>query len=144
MSLSQHIDSFFSLSLQISSNGLVSFGWPYLSWWPIPFPFGYSTIPVIAPYWTDFDYRVRGSPSSRIFYQVYTTATNSTSSSSRLKDAIFESLRNRISSSDTMAVGRSLNFEAEWVAVITWNDAVPYYWRYNTLQVSYIYQDIIY
>jgi len=115
--------------LQISSNGLVSFGWPYLSWWPVPFPFGDSFIPVIAPYWADFDFRGTNISSSRIFYQifyqVYTRESENNRSSPRVGDAVFDSFRQRLLSSSTAAFNKIVDFEPEWIVVIiTWNEAL--------------------
>lgn len=103
--------------IYVSTNGLVSFGRPYLSWWPIPFPFGYSRVPVIAPFWADFDFRNIIPATSRVYYNAYDRR-----SSSILHQAILEEFELRMPGSD---------FMAEWMAVITWEDAVPYHWRYN-------------
>lgn len=47
--------------------------------------------------------------------------------SSEVDTAILDSFGTRLSGSD---------FVAEWVVVVTWADAVPYYWRYNLREVS--------
>ena len=113
-------------TLQVSSNGLVSFNQQYLSWWPVPFPFGRSRIPVIAPFWADFDYR-NNVQDSRIFYNAYDR-----SASSMLGRAIMEEFDERMGSE-----GGS-DFVADWMAVVTWNEAIlyPWYWQYNLGEVS--------
>ncbi len=91
---------------------------------------------MIAPYWADFDYReVRYRPSSHIFYQVYTSENGNNGSTSRLTNAIFEHLRQRLASSDSAALRKRVEFEPDWIAVITWNDAVPYHYNYSGNQV---------
>ena len=102
----------------------MSFNQQYLSWWPVPFPFGRSDIPVIAPFWADFDYR-NNVQDSRIFYNAYDRST-----SSMLSRAIMEEFDERMASE-----GRS-DFVAEWMAVVTWNEATPYPWGYNQGEVS--------
>ena len=120
------------LLFQLTTNGFVTFGQQYTSWWPIPFPFGNSDAPIIAPFWADFNYNIGNPPSSKIFYHVY----NKNDGPSRLNDAIFTSLSERVAASDSMALGTSVEFDAEWMAVITWNDAVPFYRGNNLDEVS--------
>ena len=43
--------------MQISSNGLISFGAPYAAYAPTAFPIAQK---VVAPYWDDINLRVRG------------------------------------------------------------------------------------
>ena len=102
--------------LQVSTNGLVSFGRPYLSWWPIPFPFGYSKVPIIAPCWVDFDFR-NNLPDSRVYYKSYDRSNNSL-----LQQAVFQEFDRRLQEFD-----RRIQFRAEWMIVITWKLAVPYF-----------------
>lgn len=97
----------------------MSFGQQYLSWWPVPFPYGRSRIPVVAPFWADFDFR-NEMPNSRVLYHVYERKR----SSSLLETAVLDEFNTRLSNS---------SFEAQWMLVVTWKDAVPwpyYYYRY--------------
>ena len=52
------------LTLQVSTNGLVSFQSPFSSFNPSSF----SPVPVIAPLWADFDFTVTGT----VYYRVST------------------------------------------------------------------------
>ena len=54
------------LTLQISTNGLVSFQSPFSSFNPSSFPI--TPVPVIAPLWADFDFRETGT----VYYRVST------------------------------------------------------------------------
>ena len=100
---------------------------PYLSWWPVPFPYGRSRVPVIAPFWADFDFR-NNVPTSTIYYNVYDRPSPNIFS----RD-IFRDFNARVDSN---------NFEAEWLLVVTWTDAIPYPWRYNLNEVGYTYNTI--
>ena len=113
----------------MSSNGLLSFNSPYLSWWPIPFPYGRSLVPIIAPYWTDLDFRNDNTESSKIYYQTYSSEDNGLQSfrSEVLLDMFNDRLRSY--------AGEAVDFEPDWMTVITWNKATPYYWRYYNDQV---------
>ena len=48
--------------------------------------------------------------------------------SSEVAAATLDSFSARLSGSD---------FVAEWMVVVTWTDAVPYYWRYNLPEVRH-------
>ena len=105
--------------LQISTNGLISFDQQYLSWWPIPFPYGRSRIPVLAPFWADFDYR-NNLPFSSVCYRAYQRK----GSPSPFEQAFLDEVDARLSDPE---------FRVEWMLVVTWKDAVPYpyyYWQY--------------
>ena len=103
----------------------MSFNDPYLSCWPIPFPYGRFLVPIIAPYWTDLDFR-NNNPNSRIYYNTYNT-NGDNERATLLLDMFSERLQGY--------VGASVSFQPEWMAVITWNQATPYYWRYYDEQV---------
>lgn len=116
-------------SLQVSTNGLVSFNQAYLSWRPIPFPFGRNRQPIIAPFWADFDFRSSfNTESNRVFYHVYERQSSNISS---LERAVLDAFSARISDE---AGG---DFRAEWLMVVTWSDAVlyPYWWRLYSNEV---------
>ncbi len=105
----------------------MTFGQQYSSWWPIPFPYGDSDVPIVAPFWADFN-------QGDTFYHIY-DRSDSSSESAALNNAIFSSLQERLSSSDDAALGRDLEFQAQWMAVITWNNVVPFYRRNNSAEV---------
>lgn len=117
----------------MSSNGLVSFNSPYLSWWPIPFPYGRTFVPIIAPYWTDLDFRNRNFDSSKIYYQTYSNE-NVGNRAEIMLDMFTDRLRSY--------VDEDVDFVPEWMTVITWNEATPYYWRYyqDQVRVAFLYQ----
>ena len=105
----------------------MSFDHPYLSWWPIPFPFGYSRVPVIAPYWVDFDFR-NDFPDSRVYYKIYER-----SNGSLLQRAVFHEFDRRSHQEINSAERRirhESSFSAKWMVVITWKLAIPYDWNY--------------
>ena len=92
---------------------------------PIPFPYGRSRIPVIAPLWMDFDFR-NTVPGSAVFYNTYQDEGIPS-----LGNAILDEFKRRLNDS---------NFEIKWVAVFTWNEATPYpyyLWQHHFMGVSY-------
>ena len=104
----------YSLPSQVSSNGLVSLDQEYSSWWPVPFPYGRSRVPVLAPLWMDFDFR--GSLlTSRIYHNVY----DMTDGETLLERAVLDEFDDRLADS---------GFQAMWLMVVTWRDATPYFW----------------
>ena len=40
---------------------------------------------------------------------------------------MFDHLKERIADSDYAALGRRVDFEAEWMTIITWNHSMPYH-----------------
>jgi len=57
-----------------------------------------------------------------IFFEVYEDRE-----SSALSEAIFNNFNERFSSSEGAALGMPVDFEAQWLAVITWENAIPFY-----------------
>ena len=104
---------------------MVSFGQPFTQYWPEDFPYGRSSVPVIAPYWNDLDFR-NDIEGSGVFYSTHT------SSGTKLDANFLKVVSDRLASySDS-----ELNFEPKWMMVATWNNATPYYGRYNREEVS--------
>ena len=96
---------FYLYELQISSNGLISFGDSYLEYIRRLFPINEK---VIAPYWDDIDLTGRGS----IHYDSFNTLNGS------------EVLRNV--SAFINSVYRTPNmFEASSAVVVYWRDTCP-------------------
>ena len=112
--------------MQISSNGLVSFTHPYRAWWATPIPFGRYPTPVIAPYWSDIDFR-NGLPDSGMYYRIYESGADN-----RRTTYVLEEFQTRLA---RYADDASLGFHPEWLIVVTWNDATPYYGRSNADEV---------
>ncbi len=110
----------------MSSNGLVSFNQPYLSWWPVPFPYGRTLTPIIAPFWTDLDFRNTNTDTSKVYYNTYATRDGT-----RRAVGFLNLFAERLES----YVGPDTGFQPEWMTVVTWNEATPYYWRSYSGQV---------
>ena len=113
------------LNIQISSNGLVSFTRPYRAWWATPIPFGRYPTPIIAPYWSDIDFR-NNLPDSGVYYRIYEVEANDRRTVNVLREF-----------NTRLANYAGINFDAEWLMVVTWKDATPYYGRRNTDEVCY-------
>ena len=92
--------------MQVSTNGLVSFGSPYTAYVSRTFPI---TQQVIAPYWNDQDFRSKGSIR---YFSV--TPTHPTLASTLANASMFI----RSVNDD--------NFEASWMFVVRWIDACPF------------------
>ena len=91
----------------MNNNGDVTFNGPFSEYLPKPFPLE-EKLPIIAPFWTDFDTRCKGS--GNVSYQ------ETTSNSIRVKAA------NDIQSSLSL----SSAFYPSSVIIVTW-DQVQYY-----------------
>ena len=105
---------------QLSTNGLATFSAPYLSWWAIPFPYGFRQVPVIAPYWADIDFR-NSIPGSGLYHRVY---TSSDGEGSLRTMSLLNEFSRRLQQYSTV------NFDPGWMAVVTWNLASTYYRKY--------------
>ena len=92
--------------MQVSTNGLVSFGSPYTAYSSRTFPI---TQRVIAPYWNDQDFRSKGSIR---YFSV--TPTHPTLASTLANASMFIRSVNDV------------DFEASWMFVVRWIDACPY------------------
>ena len=68
----------------------------------------------------DFDFR-NPLPESRIYHNVYDSKT-------LLGRAVLNQFNERLDGSD---------FAAEWMMVVTWNQATPYYWANNSDEVEW-------
>lgn len=120
--------SFFNA--QISSNGLVSFTRPYRAWWATPIPFGRYSTPIIAPFWSDIDFR-NGLPDSGVYYRVYRRGE-----SNRRTNLVLEEFQSRLA---TYSGENDVEFETEWLLVVTWKEATPYYGRSNNDEVQLLF-----
>ena len=90
--------------MQISTNGLISFGTSFTSFIPRLFPI---STPVIAPYWDDIDLRGLGE----LRYTIITPATNL-------------SLCNQVNSYLTTSTGSSVS--VQWMLWAYWYNVCPY------------------
>ena len=114
---------------QVSSNGLVSLNQSLLNWQPIPFPYGTRQVPILAPYWTDFDFRAI-SPEltdNKVYYH-----THQLPGSQRDK-----SLLNTASERVHLLTDDD-SFTARWMLKVTWSQATPYYGQARTNEVSIV------
>ena len=97
----------------MSTNGLVSFSEPLLNWQPIPFPYGKNLVPVLTPYWTDFDFRQNGSA---VYHGSYSWLDGMRA------QAMLNLTSRRVESLSPLAAG----FQGHWMTIVTWATAVPY------------------
>ena len=104
------------MSIQISSNGLISLGTSYTSYTPEAFPISSK---VIAPYWDDIDLRQQG----QINYTLVTTQNDSVGSIALVNNFLASNI--------------SVNFSADWILVAQWVDVCPY-GNSDCTNVSYV------
>ena len=93
------------MSIQISSNGLISFGQSYTSYTPQTFPISYK---VIAPYWIDIDLTQQG----QINYIFVTTQNDPIGSIALVNNFLASNI--------------SVSFSADWILVAQWMNVCPY------------------
>lgn len=103
---------FFTFILQLSSNGLLSLTRPYPNWQAIPFPYGQSLIPILAPYWTDLDLRTANNEAA-LYHNVY-TSDDGLRAQNILKVA-----------SDRVKDLQGVSFKGHWGLVSTWSTVSP-------------------
>ena len=108
----------------MSTNGVVSFGRPFTQHWPVVFPYGRSSVAILAPYWNDLDFR-NGIPDSALYYSTYV------SSGAKRDKAFLKEFSERISTYR----GDNTTFNPTWLLVATWYKATPYYGRSNNNEV---------
>lgn len=106
---------YFSSSLQITSNGLISFGQQFPNFGATLFPnendITVFTAYLAAPYWSDIDYRTLGD----VWYETYATGQSSTS------NTLLERVSNLVRSEQNVPT-----FQGTWMLVATWNSTVPF------------------
>ena len=107
---------------------MLSFGRPFTQAWPVVFPYGRSSVPLLAPYWNDLDFR-NDIEGSGLYYTTYV------SSGSKRDEAVLQEFSDRLYD---YTDGSSKNFKPRWLTVATWNKASPYYGRSNSDEVSII------
>jgi len=72
----------------------------------------------VAPLWADYDFR-NDIPTSKVYYNTYERRDGL----SFLDQEILDQFNVKLGSSGLAGSG---NFQPAWMAVITWNDAVPF------------------
>ena len=107
----------------MSTNGVVSFGRPFAQYWPVTFPYGRSSVPILAPYWNDLDFR-NDIPDSGLYYTTYA------SSGGKRDKAFLQEFSERLSEYDS-----DVDFDPTWMLVATWYKVTPYYGRSNKDEV---------
>ncbi|CAH1789481.1 unnamed protein product, partial [Owenia fusiformis] len=108
--------------IYVSSNGLISFGRPYLNYWARKFPLGRRNLAILASFWGDHDTRESLSPSG-VYYQSYTREDTLNEKGQLLLEA---------ASKEVMRYTNVADFEATWMMKVTWKDVFPYpYYCYN-------------
>ena len=88
--------------MQISSNGLISFGSQFIDFAPQEFPISAQ---VVAPFWDDYDLRQKGA----VRYAVVTDSHPTLSCLLQL-------------TSDLIRKVEGIEFEPSWLLVSQWND----------------------
>ena len=114
---------------------MLSFGRQFTQWWPVAFPYGWSTVPIIAPYWNDLDFR-NDVAGSGLYYHTYNK------SSSKRDEAFLREFSDR---QDTYTDGNSS--DPDWMIVVTWYKATPYYGKSHNdevCQIQYQFLSLIY
>ena len=101
--------------MQISSNGLLSFGTSFPNYFPSPFPL--TSAVVIAPFWDDIRLTNRGI----VEYGIVTSA-----SSSNIIDEVETFLE----------LNQNVELELNWVLVAKWVNVCPF-GNSNCAQVNY-------
>ena len=104
------------MSIQISSNGLISLGTSFDSYTPEAFPISYK---VIAPYWDDIDLTQQG----QINYTLITTQNDSVGSIALVNNFLASNI--------------SVSFSADWILVAQWLDVCPF-GNSDCTNVSYV------
>ena len=101
----------YTFSLQVASNGIISFGDRFLHYeaTPLPNPNDASVFYsyLVAPYWSDVDYRLVGE----ISYEVHSGMQNETSA--RLLELVSTYVNN---------ITDETTFSGQWMLVATWDE----------------------
>ena len=95
------------LYMQVSSNGLISFGSSFTNYIPQTFPI---SVNVVAPYWDDTDTRIKGVVRFDIITPSHPTLS-----------CLLELTSNLIEEENL-----DLEFNASWLLVARWIDVCPY------------------
>lgn len=84
---------------------------------------------MIAPYWTDFDFRntVTGSA---LYYHVYESDSTSSFNNANRTMALLQEFSDRLAE-----YSGGEDFWPDWMIVVTWYKATPYYGRSNQDEV---------
>ena len=100
-------------SLQVGTNGVISFTRPFYYWYPSPFP-GYYYLRrfyVVAPYWADHDIRSDGS----VFYETFEKGR------SRNDDDILDKVNRYLNLNNF-----TQSFAGTFMILAEWQNAHPY------------------
>ena len=108
---------------------MLSFGQRFTQFSPDTFPYGRSTVPIIAPYWNDLDFR-NGIKDSGLYFNTYA------SSGTKRDEAFLQEFSDRL---DTYTKGNPSDFKPNWMVVATWYKATPYRGRSNMDEVKHSY-----
>ena len=112
---------------QVSINGYVTFDDSMVQWWTEFFPLSRSRkIPMIAPFWGDFDGHLRMQGISTVFAKVYQKPASGVATGVT-KEVL------RRANHDVATFKFDPSFDASIVVVITWENMKPYWASfYNT------------
>ena len=107
--------------MQVSSNGLISFGSPYTKYRPESFPISAH---VVAPYWTDINLQLKGVVK-------YAVITHSHPKISFWFNLVNEFIRKE----------ENGEFNASWLLIAKWIDVCPF--GLECLEVGLIKQHVV-
>ena len=117
-SFSKDYNNYYLIFVQVSSNGLISFGASYREWVPEPFPL--SSAIVVAPFWDDIQLTETGVAQ----YNIITSANGST-----IIDQVESFLK----------TNQSVELDLDWVIVAKWVNVCPYGNKFCTsIQASFL------
>ena len=100
-------------SLQVATNGIISFGAAFYDHEPVAFPSGFSSVAnsfLTAPFWSDVDIRKEGE----VFYEVH-------QSSNTASAELLASVNSAINANTD-----AINFNGTWMLVAKWENVGPY------------------
>ncbi|XP_046854018.1 mucin-like protein [Xenia sp. Carnegie-2017] len=101
----------FYSSVYICANGMVRFDGPEYAANPINFGI-FSSLPIIAPYWSQVDLRFLNNSNSNVTYRLYQNSNENT--------AVFDTINTVVETNTEIK-----NYSANWVLVVTWVCLAP-------------------
>lgn len=105
--------------MQISPNGLVSFGNKTSGYFPQAFPLDIEGTAIIAPFWSDVDTTAWNE--SIVYYHQYNKHAG------EAEEQYLNMLSTEVTSiQNQSSVNNRTDFQANWALVVTWDSVPPY------------------